>query len=79
MRDHPYHDTSVLGGLWGVKFQKQSVREKFNSAFNRLLLDPLVNATRAMHGPDQAALTKYFWYEGHIYVINPLDLAIKIR
>ena len=63
MRDHPMHDTSILGGLWGVKFQRQVIREKFADSFNQLLLDPLANATRNTHGPDQTALTKYFWYE----------------
>ena len=63
MRDHPMHDTSILGGLWGVKFKRQCIRENFADSFNQLLMDPLANATRTTHGPDQTALTKYFWYE----------------
>ena len=61
LRDHPYHDISILGGLWGIKFQNTVIREKFTQSFNQLLSDPLVNSTRTTHGPDQTALTKYFW------------------
>ena len=61
MRDHPYHDTSILGGMWDVKLHKKTIKEKFTNSFNQLLRDPLVNSTRLTHGPDQVALTKYFW------------------
>ena len=61
LRDHPYHDISILGGMWGIKFQNTIIREKFTQSFNQLLSDPLVNSTRTIHGPDQTALTKYFW------------------
>ena len=61
MRDHPHHRISILGGLWGIKFQNSNIREKFSKTFNDLLLDPLVNSTRTKHGPDQTALDKYIW------------------
>ena len=62
MRDHPHHDTSVLGGLWGIKLTNKTIQEKFAGSFRKLLTDPLAQSQRDMHGPDQSALTKYFWY-----------------
>ena len=61
MRDHPWHNTSILGGLWGIKLQNKEIRETYIKSFNMLLHDPLVNATRLEYGPDQDLLLKYFW------------------
>ena len=61
MRDHPGHNTTILGGLWGIKLQNKEIREKYISSFNMMCHDPLVNTTRLEYGTDQDLLLKYFW------------------
>ena len=61
MRDHPGHNVSILGGLWGIKLQNEAIRREYTKAFNQLLDDPLVNTTRLEYGADQDVLLKYFW------------------
>ena len=31
MRDHPHHDRKFLAGMWGVKLNQQSIREKWST------------------------------------------------
>ncbi len=55
MRDHPSHCVSILGGLWGVKFDQE--RFKISSAAKRMLKKNHLHT----YDYDQILLTRHVW------------------
>ncbi|GAB6030747.1 hypothetical protein CHUAL_007598 [Chamberlinius hualienensis] len=55
MRDHPYHSTHILGGMWGAKNAKNIT--VMRDLFNQMLSEGNVQKK----GHDQFLLSKYVW------------------
>jgi hypothetical protein len=63
IRDHPEHDVPILGGLWGVKSNKERLWMKNVSQY---LLSPDVAQCYAGEG-DQTFLEDYIWPRATMY------------
>ena len=63
MRDHPAHNTPLLGASWGARLdtEEQNVRHKWARAWDKILADKLAWAPRAEKGPDQTVLQRHVW------------------
>jgi hypothetical protein len=61
MRDHPAHDIPMMGGTWGAKLDRKTIRTKFSKAFSDLSFSNLFNASQTEKGHDQEALKKFVW------------------
>ena len=60
MRDHFYHNSPMMGGMWGVKLKDSSaaVREQLEEAWERARRSKITGAKRNVKGPDQILLEK---------------------
>lgn len=61
MRDHPLHDVGMLGSAWGVKLDKDYVRQKWRRAWRDGFQNEIMWKARNLTGPDQGFLQKYVW------------------
>ena len=63
MRDHPGHDTPMLGGMWGTRLDQagNSLRLKWAKSWIQILLDQQTFAGRTQRGYDQDILARYIW------------------
>ena len=61
MRDHPAHNIPMMGGTWGAKLDRKTIRTQFSKAFSDLSLSTLFNASQTEKGYDQEALKKFVW------------------
>ena len=61
MRDHPQHDVPILGGTWGIKLEKNKIRQKIKMSIEAMKKNPIFYASRSKAGPDQDALRRYVW------------------
>ena len=61
MRDHPAHNTALLGAAWGARLTESNIRHKWRKSWGRMLEDPLCWAGRQAKGPDQELLSRYVW------------------
>ena len=63
MRDHPAHNTPLLGASWGARLdtEEQNVRHKWARAWDKILTDKLAWAPRGEKGPDQTVLQRHVW------------------
>ncbi len=68
MRDHPEHDVPILGGLWGIKLNKE--RSWMQNLSNYLLSPDIVQCYTGEH--DQTFLQDYIWPRANMY--NKLTL-----
>lgn len=64
MRDHPAHNTPLLGAAWGARTTEDNIRHKWVRSWQKMLLDPLSRASRESKGPDQELLSKWVWSWG---------------
>ena len=60
MRDHPAHNTAMLGGMWGARMTEES-RPRWVETWREMVRDGLSLASRERKGPDQQLLTKWVW------------------
>ena len=58
MRDHPLHRIGMLGAAWDTDLTRENSRKGWSDAWKRMLKDPLINAKRDKHGPDQFLLQR---------------------
>eukprot|EP00093_Oithona_nana_P008175 08175.XXX_242010_242525_1 [CDS] Oithona nana genome sequencing. len=61
MRDHPLHNTELLGSAWGVKLSKTIIRQKWRRAWANGFRNEIMWKARNLTGPDQGFLTKFVW------------------
>ena len=63
MRDHPAHNTPLLGASWGARLDTEagSARTLWAGSWAGILRDNLTYADRDFKGPDQTILTLYVW------------------
>ena len=61
LRDHPQHGIHILGGTWGVKLTKPTIRKSMVNAMKRMFKHPKFYAPRDKAGPDQDMLSRYIW------------------
>ena len=63
MRDHPGHDTPMLGGMWGTRLDEasNSLRLKWAKSWIQILMDQQTFAGRSRRGDDQDILARYIW------------------
>ncbi len=59
MRDHPNHNTPLLGAAWGADLRRRNAREKWKKSWSKIFEDPLTYEPRTAKGPDQTILTKW--------------------
>ena len=60
MRDHPQHNTPILGGLWGVKLTK-NIRSSIHQSFAKIFESSMFYNGRNQRGSDQDLLGKFIW------------------
>ena len=60
MRDHPQHDTTILGCGWGCKLTEK-VRNLWKTTWKKGFADKIVWADRYAWGPDQQFLDRYLF------------------
>ena len=81
MRDHPAHNTPLLGAAWGARVTEENIRHKWVRSWQKILADPLSRASRDSKGPDQELLQKWVWpwgkfmameHDSYTFVIFPL-------
>ena len=70
MRDHPAHNTPLLGAAWGANTVQANIRHKWLRAWQKILKDPLSRASRESKGPDQELLTKWVWPWGKFMALE---------
>jgi len=63
IRDHPYHSIPILGGLWGIKINRERLLIKYISQY--LLSPDIVQCYSGEH--DQTFLEDYLWPHANIY------------
>ena len=56
MRDHPLHDLSMFGGLWGTKLINKSIRSKWKKAWQSGQNETYMFSQHHEWGPDQTFL-----------------------
>lgn len=56
MRDHPLHDFSIFGGLWGSKLFNEKIRSKWWKAWENGQNEKYMFAQQKEIGPDQTFL-----------------------
>ena len=63
MRDHPGHDTPMLGGMWGTRLDEasNSLRLKWAKSWIQILMDQQTFSGRNRRGDDQDILARYIW------------------
>ncbi|CAB4066024.1 unnamed protein product [Lepeophtheirus salmonis] len=61
MRDHPFHNVPILGGLWGANLTNKESRILWEISWKNILLDSGAWASRFSRGSDQVLLKKYVW------------------
>ena len=61
MRDHPLHNTELLGSAWGVKLSQAIIRQKWRRAWANGFRNEIMWKARNLTGPDQGFLTKFVW------------------
>ena len=61
MRDNPWHNIGMLGGAWDTDLTRETSRKGWRDAWNEMMKDPLINATRDKNGPDQLLLNRHVW------------------
>ena len=63
MRDHPGHDTPMLGGMWGTRLDGagDSLRMRWAKSWIQILMDQQAFAARSKRGDDQDVLSRYIW------------------
>ena len=60
MRDHPYHQTLMMGGMWGIK--SGSLRIPMTNLIEKYLENP---ETKNAKGMDQTFLSQYVWSDAN--------------
>lgn len=60
MRDHPHHDVTVLGGMWGAKLTPY-IRSRMRQSFGTIFKSKIFFANRYIREPDQELLRDYIW------------------
>ena len=63
MRDHPWHNTQILGGLFGMRIVNEADRRKLANVFKRMMADKGADKAKASKGTDQVLLTKHLWHD----------------
>ena len=58
MRDHPDHNTEILGGMFGLNLTRKNSRELWKQSWKKMVLDKRAMSSRSGHGPDQDLLTE---------------------
>ena len=63
MRDHPAHNTPLLGASWGARLDTEAgtARSLWAGSWAGILRDNLTYADRDFKGPDQTILTVHVW------------------
>lgn len=61
MRDHPRHETVMMGGMWGAKLVRKQVRKRFVEAFSKIFQSEFFDAPQSERSHDQEALKKFVW------------------
>jgi hypothetical protein len=61
IRDHPNHDIPMMGGIWGAKLTRKTVRNSFSKSMKALFRSELFNASQEERSHDQAALQRFIW------------------
>ena len=56
MRDHPLHNFSMFGGLWGTKLLNKSIRSKWKKAWQSGQNETYMFSQYHEWGPDQTFL-----------------------
>ena len=58
MRDHPAHKRQLMGGMWGTKLVRDTIRESWHISWNNLLKSKsgMAWSNRDVKGPDQKFL-----------------------
>ena len=66
MRDHPYHATELLGGMWGSNMTDNKTKKKWRTAWQGMLKDQIIWSPRNAKGHDQVLLSRHVWkvFEG---------------
>ena len=59
MRDHYLHQMPMMAGMWGGRFTETAVREKWNSAWQKMMNDSTLQS--GLYGGDQRMLEQYVW------------------
>jgi hypothetical protein len=62
MRDHPQHDTTILGSGWGTKLHNPNVREEWKKSWSNGMKNKIFWAKRTEKGPDQVFLDRLMDY-----------------
>ena len=70
MRDHPAHNTPLLGAAWGARVTEENIRHKWVRSWQKILADPLSRASRDSKGPDQELLQKWVWPWGKFMALE---------
>ena len=72
MRDHPAHCVPLLGGAWGLRVTRDTIRQQWARALQNIMEDPLsrLGAQGAVNGPDQDLLEKWVWPWGQLHVME---------
>ena len=60
MRDNPYHNVPILGGMWGIKLTPD-MRLNMEQAFTEIIDSDIFYKSRDLSGPDQDLLGKFIW------------------
>ena len=58
MRDHPEHDTPILGASWGSNMLDKFVRERWMNSWRKIFKSKYNWADRSQKGPDQQVLSR---------------------
>ena len=69
MRDHPYHNVPILGGMWGIKLTPD-MRFNMEQAFTDMFGSDIFYKNRDLRGPDQDLLGKYIWPWAKYFVMG---------
>ena len=59
MRDHFSHKMPMMAGMWGARLTEPAVREKWNSAWQKMMNDSTLQS--GLYGGDQRMLELYVW------------------
>ena len=73
MRDHPAHNTPLLGAAWGALLAPANLRHKWARAWTKMEADPVLWSRRDTKGPDQELLARC---QEHLIIIIIIAIAI---
>ena len=63
MRDHPGHQTPMLGGCFDARLDQppSNIRQMWKDGWRQILGDSLAYADRSRKQPDQMILARHIW------------------